>query len=483
MVNFPNGRFDGLALLASTLGNFWTEIFGDSEFVYDLLRAFAAQERQLEQTSGELYDSIGRATCPVYHKDLWLSLELNESEGLPASFLDYGGGAVYGAQPATSLTYAYGTPADATKEFPAPAGLKAVYLITDAPSLPAVCLTSGVDFFLDADRGKLVFLADPFADSRLVPFFGDDGVRRLRLSLFMAESDLNYVPLLYGSVLGLRGTSSNTYKALVNASLDAVATGSSASLAAAVIEAASGVRLAVSAETVEAVTTDASGLLIVTDKEVYRFAASATPLVAVGARVVAGDPLVDAVVLFEPNSGVIPAGLSSLAVSKGLLGTQGELVFQDAELPLTVTTGVSGKTKVTFSLGGFQADVDAFFTEAHARGVTAGKTLANYLDLRPQPQATEPTALNLPATLNPLRFLFTNFLRYGCLVVLIRPHSLDPEAGAGLDKLSALRRVLPPHATALIVFLLPDVSDNAEMAGTGGATSTGYDEAYELFTV
>lgn len=484
MKTFPSTRFDDLTLLASTPGSFWTEIFDGRELVVDYLRGAAVQERQLEQLGNELFDSMGRNTCPVYHTDIWLPVELSEADGASASKLRYGDDVVYGPQPSTSIVYLYGAAKDASWQFPTEAELKAGYLLTDGLVNPSVCMAGGVEFYISAERQQLVFAEDPFKDPRFTPFTDTDGVRKLRLYLFMASLDWDYVPKLYGSVLSLNGQSSEAYKDLVNAVLDGISQGTSTAHILRAVAAVTGVPVAEGDEVVEVVTQDATNKLIITDQNVYKFPLSAEAVVAVGDEVSLGDQLVDTVSVYEPNTGVVPSFLSQLAFSTGLLFPGlGELVFQNQEVPLTVTTGVSGKTKVTFPLGGFQTDIDAFFTELHTRGVAAGDTLANYLDLRPvSAQTTEPTALNLPATINPLELLFENLLRYCAYVVRLKLRDL-PDDGAGLDKLSVLRKIAPPHAMILFVLELADMTDDVTMEDEGSSVSTGYSEDYSLFTV
>jgi hypothetical protein len=485
MDQFPASRFDDLTLLAQTPGSFWTEIFNDRELIFDLLRGYAAQERQLEQLLAELYDSMGRQTCPVFHTDWWHPLILTEGTGQSASVLRYGDDLVYGPQPDTAIVYTYGDNKDPSWQYPAPADLAATFLLTDAVVQPNVCLCSGVEFYLAPARQQLVFARDPFLDERFTPFTATDGVRRLRLYLFAAQLDWQFVPKLYGSIVGLQGPSSPAFKELTNVILDGVASGTAREQIAAALAVLTGIPRAAGTETVEVITTNAQHLLIITDQQVYRYRAWATPLVAVGDQVAAGQDLVDAVQVFEPNRGQIPDGVTALAVSKGLLLTSvgDELIFADRAVPLTVITGVSGYTKVTFPLGGFAADVAAFFTEIHARGVAAGTTLANYLDLRdPELQVGQPTARQLPTTVNPLQLLMHNVLRHAVILAQLKLHDLG-DAGAGLQYAGVLRRILPPHVALLLLFELQDLTDDATMDGDGSTTATGYTESYELFVV
>lgn len=483
MDSYPEGRFADLSYLAGLLGNFWTEIFDGRALVYDYLRGATFQERQLDQLAVELFDSMGRQTCPVHHTDLWHYVELREDLGSAAGYLLYGSGLVYGSQPLTSLTYAYGTNKDPSWKFPALTDLAGLVFLQDAVVDPFLCLTAGIDFRLDAEKHELILATNPFQDARYTPFTGDDGVRRVRLYGFMVGLDWGYVDKVYGSVVDVRGPSSEHYKDLVNAVCDATAGGTAKDHLAAVLEAATGLPAARSDETVQYVTADATGLLIITDANVYRFPPETSAAVAVGDAVTRGQQLVTAISVYEPGDGVVPAAVTRLAANKGLLlpTIAGELVFENKQLPLSVQLNVSGFTKVTWPVGGFPDDVDAFFTEMHARGVAAGKVVAQYLDLRDAP-VDQPTALNLPATVNPLGLLFQNLLRYNAVVVVLQVAELG-SAGLGLSRLSTLRKVVSPHTLVLVLFVLPDLSDDVKMDTTGSGTETGFAESYVVAAV
>jgi hypothetical protein len=190
-----------------------------------------------------------------------------------------------------------------------------------------------------------------------------------------------------------------------------------------------------------------------------------------GRIVAAGDALVDTVEVHELNAGVVPAGITTLAIGPGLLapGYYGDLGFSAAPVPLEVAAGPGRFTKVRFALGGFPADVDRFWDEVHARGVARGQTLAHLLDVRDDPQ-DEPTAASLPATISPLEFLVENLLRGQTLLVRIRTGGLGPDA-LGLGSLRLLRRIVPPHVALLVLIDLPPLGDSATM----GPTSEGLD--------
>ena len=483
MVMPSDGRFNNLSLLTETVGNYWSEVYGGRELVYDYLRGSSLQERQLEQNTSEFFDSLGRHTCPVLHTDLWHVLDLVEVDGSSASLLEYGDGFVYGVQP-TGVTYAYGSPSNFTWQFPISDEIKEGYLLTDGMVRSTVMFAHGIDFFLLPESSKLVLATNPFYNSRLTPYLDDAGNRRIRLYLYRAGLDWQFMPKLYGSVLKLPGKSSNNYKRLVNAVLDSTVAGTAINDLAEVLSAITDVpRVVATGEVVQVITNDAAGKLVITDQNVYRFQLNATVMVEVGDTLTAGDFLIDAVQLFEPNQGEVPACITQMSVGKGLMlpALGSELIFENTDVPLIVEENVSGYTKVSFKLGGFSTDVTAFFAELHTRGVTNTATLANYLDIRENP-TTEPNASNLPATINPLKFLFQNVLRYNTYVVYIRVRDFGVNA-LGFDNVLLLRKMLSPHTAVIIFTELEMPEEGITMEDDGNDSSPGVIESYETFLV
>jgi hypothetical protein len=95
-------------------------------------------------------------------------------------------------------------------------------------------------------------------------------------------------------------------------------------------------------------------------------------------------------------------------------------------------------------------DIDKFFDDAHAAGVARNQTLAHLLDTRTN-KVGEPKSSNLPATINPLKFLTENVLRGNAFVVRLAAAAFGTNA-AGLQHMHLLRKIIPPH-TAMITIL------------------------------
>jgi hypothetical protein len=447
-----------------------------------MLRGFSHVEKQLDRISDELLDSMGRLTCPVFHTDYWYPIDIAAADGKSSSIIRYGDDLVYGPQPDTNIVYQFGRSATTAWEFPLPATLVDCCGVVESPVDSTVLLTPGLEFIIPSTGGKIVFAVDPFQDDRFTPYLDDDGLLRMRLYLARASWDWSYVAKLYGEVAGINGRSSDRFKELVNAVLDASATGSTHRHLLDVLEAVLDSPLARGDESVVDVSADYLGPLVLTDKMAYRLPSGSTPAVSVGDDLIPGQALSDGVSLTEIQRGVLPTGLQYLAAGNGILAAPfGELVFSNEDVPLEVQTGVSGFTRVSFRLGGWPAAVTAFFDEVHARGVADGVTLANYLDPRVAP-TTQPTAVNLPSTINPLQFLVSNLLRANICIINLKPGMLGPDA-VGLPALSAIRKVLPPHVAVIVIIDLEATPEEITMDDSGDDSSPGVEESYELSLV
>lgn len=187
MQPFPDGRFDNLTLLATTIPSFWTEVYEGRELILDMLRGFSHVEKQLDQISDELLDSMGRLTCPVFHTDYWYPIDIAAADGKSSSIIRYGDDLVYGPQPDTNIVYQFGRSATTAWEFPLPATLVDCCGVVDSPVDSTVLLTPGLEFIIPSTGGKIVFAVDPFQDDRFTPYLDDDGLLRMRLYLARAN--------------------------------------------------------------------------------------------------------------------------------------------------------------------------------------------------------------------------------------------------------------------------------------------------------
>jgi len=214
-----------------------------------------------------------------------------------------------------------------------------------------------------------------------------------------------------------------------------------------------GVDLAKEEETIETITEDDRSLVVITDKNVYKYSLNSVLLVTEGQALQPGDPLVDTLQFFELNRGIVPDEIDSVV-----------LVEYDAE----------GYAKVSWELGGFILDVEKFFDDTHERGKASGKTLAHYLDQRPDPIG-EPMPESLPATINPLEFLISNFYRFHTFVVKVKPGRLGPDPLPAFTGVH-VSQIVPPWTVMIVLVELEYQDEPVIMDGPGDELEPGYTE-------
>jgi len=447
---FPTGPLDSQETLLALPGTFWGQTYGGYEQAGALLYARGRLDAQTWADLAALYASVSRYTVPVFDVRRWDWLPLLEAQQNtpPAALPAFDGSAVFSAT--SGLTF--GTPDSPWVAYPLPADVVALPLLCNRVSAPSRVLVAGQDYWFVP--GAVIFRTDPLADPLVAvgPAWNGTGGTAGELWAFRPSHDAARVYRQFGYVTGLAAPSSCAYRDAVNAVWDAAVGGTASRQVQVLFEAALGVRLACAdGETVVDTFYDARGLCIVTDRNVYRFALTATVLVAPGDVLSAGQALTDTLRFDEFRTGSVPAGLAALALGRGLLapGLCGSLVFCNTSVPLVVASDPYGNTQVSFALGGAPREVERFWQQAHARGLAAGKTLAQLLDTRPNPSG-QPTAAALPATVNPLAFLCANVLRDNAALVRLRPDGARSE-GAGLAILRGLRSLLPPQTLVIVL--------------------------------
>ncbi len=466
---YPTDVLDAPQQLMATLGSFWVRTYLAEDQIMSITLGMAQMTAQAQLDLLELIASMSRFEVPIWHTDNWYFLSVRESavNSAAVNLAAYNGSRTFGDGtkfdvPPQSLLYAV----------PTPANLAEVSLVMNRITNPTAILTNGVDFTLDLKQNAIVFRSNPFENplfaTKTVYEGGEPVDRELALWLFRGQFDFDHIYRQFGYVLGVKLKSSKGYRDLLNGILDSIVHGPTIQAIEQALAVIAGTPLVQEpAETVEVVSSDAAGQLIITDQHVYRYSMQAIPRVAVGDVVKAGDSLVDAFEVIEFNRGTIPASIQALAIGKGLLSGcfYGDLIFDNKDVPLEVDeTHPSGYTYLKFGLGGFPADVQEFFDEVHARGIAQREampdnacavqfrvgTLAHLLDKRKQPDG-EPKAGNLPSTINPLQFLVQNVLRNNAYLVRIKVSGMGPDA-MGLYNVRHLRRVVPPHTAMLLLY-------------------------------
>ena len=470
--SFPSNDFEKPEILLDLIGSHWLNVYDGNQLVSKYLEARALEETQTASDAQEMVDSLSHQNVPVFHKDHWHVLTIKESE-LTEVPLTYGEGATYGQG------YLYGyTTGRSTYHFPVDDSLRRVPQIFNRITDPSLSYTYGVEFKIA--NGEIVFNDNPFANALFATaavYDGDTVVdREIQLWLFQSEWDMAHIYTYFGYLLNLELESSQAYKDAVSTIFAAYNSGTSLRHFQQALSALSGVQCVIEdEETVEVITTDSRWTLVITDKNVYKFNLGVVVNVSVGDTVYGGQFLCDAIKIYELNDGSVPADLLAIQLNEGILGNgylEG-LTFENKTVDLDVDTS-GDYTKVSFEIGGFPTDVDAFWNEVHERGVAAGQTLAHLLDVRTNPP-DEPAAASLPSTINPLEFLAENFLRFNTYVVKIKSNQAN--GGIGLSNLRILRRIVPPWTAVIVLFELGIDNETLSLAVTGDSETFGFDES------
>jgi hypothetical protein len=475
-MQYPRNDLDRPTVILQLLGSFWSAVYEGQDFVSDLCSSKARLTAQAQQNLVELVASVSRYTIPVFNRRYWSTLTIRESELVrelrPAL--------EYAAMSGVTWTAGLGenrfgqlTSASDLRDISAPR-LHRAPVIVNRMLQPSVTLVDGIDYA--AGSGHITFYENPF-DNKLIPkvellsLAGEIADREITLWVYGGEWDLENVYNQFGYAVGLYARSSENYKTLINAILDATTAGTSARTQRLMLAAATGVPVVIeSHETVEYLVPTATRLQIITDRHVYNFAPSAIPTVSVGQAVTAGDTLTDELQIYELHQGSssVLADFAYLSVSSNLLHANylGGLTFVNDDVPLSAETSPSGDIQVVWELLGPAADVDKFWAEVRRREQASGVTLAELLHASTGSSAPLTPAV-LPATVNPLQFLVDNLLRANAAIVRIRHRSGSPAAGIPLP-LEYVRRVQPAHTHLLLLqeFMLSGPTfDPTDVAG------------------
>lgn len=521
---YPGSDLDRARNLVAALGSFWARAYSAIDQVTSYVVSTAQHVNQTHRNLLETLAALSRYEVPLFHEEIITPIVLkksqrNQTQNAQALFDDtravFDESLTFDTPEQTNLVY-----------FSAPKNFADVGQLFNQITFPTAALVRNVDFAISAQRNALIFLADPFENPAFIKRATvTDGKPDEEITLwgFFGKFDYDYVFNQFAYAIGVKLQTSQGYKDLVNAIISGlIAGGLTAARLDDALSAICGVPISSAvAETVEAVTYDNAGLLILTDKTVYRLPTNAKPRVKEGQHLLSGTQLVhgidvleffvgnsylpvsaqeDTIVCFPPVPNVVTdfdwslitdesgaslaintiddvcaterKKLAALAIGPEFLSAcfYSELVFENKDAPLDVdTTHPSGYTYATFHVGGFPDDVKAFFDELHRRGIYAHEnkdscqggrrvgTLAHILDKRKN-ALTEPTEENLPKTINPLKFIIENVLRNNVFIVRISTEALGQNR-LGLYNIRHIRPLIPPQTAMIVVFELAAKKD------------------------
>lgn len=422
---YPGSDLDRSKILISLLGTFWARTYVGIDQIHSYVDATAYNVAQTHRNTLELAAAMSRYEVPLFHEETIVPIvlrrsDLNSARTNTALFdadqYQFDGETIFDRAAGSDLY-----------SFPLPKKLRGVAQIFNKITFPTVIMAENVDYVIDVKRNALAFISNPFDNPavirRAIETAGASD-EEIVLWGFSGKYDYEYVFNQFAYALSIKLKTSQNYKDFVNAIFSSLIKGGiTAKTLDLAVAAITGVPVVIEPkEVVEVVEYDSAGLLIVTDKNVYKFREEAVPVVAAGQTLTAGTQLVRGFEVSEfffgnsnlpPDEGLVSRPdivsllstnayeniaaendddilldadkvcqprkpLAALALDNGFLSTcfYGDLVFENKEVPLHVNANhTSGYTFVKFPLGGFPADVERFFAELHMRGIEAAETV------------------------------------------------------------------------------------------------------------
>lgn len=471
--------------LLAGLGYFWNNVFKEKETLQGLTAAGAAQVVQEHYRLAELVACMSTKQMPVFGRRCWFPLLIKRSE-VKTNLLLYGDGTVFGEQPSNAdpqfagQTFKFGR--DKTRDdgqtryyWKAPAELRSFSLIADKLVNPNNALIKNVDSTMEF--GYLVLKTNPFEllGVNTTPLFNPDGSpatytdvnnrvlpdETVLLWAYNAQVDERYAAVSWGWLFGMFQESSLVQKYVISQLINLYSNGPAINSIKAVVAAFMGVQPVIGLkETVKQIytyTPPGHGArlqrVVETDLHVYKADAYYTLAshVKVGAVVENGDPLFDVVEVHDyinhptwwrtklvPKAAINNVEAAGQAQSAQLAlpshlfagSYNGELVFTNSMELMTVDSNGN----INFPVSGTPADVAAFnwsLTQNSAEitkavGVNAGQAVA----------------------VNPLDFLFENFLKTGTVLVKINFRTIE-EAEWLTASFKHIRPVIPKNVMFL----------------------------------
>ena len=455
-LQYPSDDATNADVLTDSLGYFWNNVFRERKTVRGWTFAQAEQVVQQYYQLEAAVNSLAGRSLPVFNQVRRFPLIVKKSE-ITNDQPVFGDGSSWGAQPSGSdplfegLTFKFGRARENNSDLQIfswrpPKELHSFALIADRLVAPQHVFVNRVDTRLV--NGSISWKIDPFSlpGVEVVPLFNQDGTPAmfsdadnrieqdavLVLWAYEAEVDQQAAAVAFGWLFGVFQPSSDTYGQVLRGLIELYANGPSVNKLKSAVAAFLGVKPVVSdGEVVEHIYqftpaghAQTTLRVVQTDQNIYTADGyfQVLPFVKIGAVLEAGDVLFDVVeyydVLEDPTwwqTKVVPK-ISKVGVAEGSTvttskmsfapslfagGCTGELVFNnDMEL---FTQDASGG--LHFPVHGSTADVTRFNDQLNENA----DLIADAVGLTPGGSVV----------VNPLDFLFNNFLKSGTALVKI----------------------------------------------------------------
>jgi hypothetical protein len=449
--------FDNPDYFLRTLGTWWATFFGDRTTVREML---AGAGELYYQTYLDFLDTLAmksKFTVPIFRRKNWHAFTVLASERFDGSQLNN----LYGTsrlEYRNILKPAYGDKEDTDYfSYRIPDQIASVHAIYNRLIDPSLVWAENEDFGVDAARHAIHFATDPFTDP-LVPqrevldSEGNVVDHEILLWFNLSQWDHEFIYNYFGYAVKIWMKSSNFYKEFVSAVWDHLTIGPTKAALKLALMGMTGVRFALANETITRVINDGRWIHIETPTQLYTFKNNVTVLVEAGDSVVAGDPLVDAVLVIEPSPVTDWDTFTGVALN-GAMMRMGDvkypITFENKDVPVEyIGLDPNGKAIVQFSVSGFDSDVATFWRQAHNEGLALDQTLAEVLDTRTNPIG-EPLPQDMPEFINPFEFVIDNLFSNNLFVIVMKPEQFA-DGAPGLQGLEYLYKFLVPQSTYLI---------------------------------
>jgi len=433
----------------SFYGSFWRLFVEDAAAVKELAQATSLLLAQLEQKRSESDLLFSHQQADNYRLRYWRPLTFRESElNSTTNVVSWGSGRIWGDG------LLWGQRRGDAVAFAVQSEIKDIGFMVNDLADPTMILTQGVDFVLDTQLRRLTFKLNPFEDPRIEirdVFSGGAKVDReiVIWAVAVAEHDRS-VYLRHGAILGLQDAGEAAYAASVASAYKMLLQGPSQSALRQALHAVAGIRVAEGDETVEIIDSSSQDkLLIITDRNVYRFHVDATPQVAVGDVLIKDDLLADTVEV-QSLGGLTPdlSSIPALVFDETNSNNTGPIGIDNLEVAVT-PVDVDGDIDIEFPVQGRDADVAAFWAGIHARGAQSGRTLA---DIVIEWKGT------LDTTINPVELLAGFLLANNAVLISLKPEQFLVRDSLGAKLTTVISRFLPPRMLAFqFMFLTPTI--------------------------
>ena len=510
--NYPTNSYTDGTVLYESLGSFWTQIFQER----DTLKGYTlSQAEELIQHYYNLLETINSYSVkdvPVFHKEKWFPIAVKKSEynNIPLLFraVNDPEKAVFGPQPSNDTYYAgvtfkFGFPKTPVAEvygIVMPDDLAKFSVICNRVINPSVVFVNDVDVRSNGDI--LYFNKDIFSMAEIpkfslldetgqpVYYTTKEGAKlqdeMVILWAYHAEFDKELLYSNFGYVFELNMKNDQFYKDVLKSSFDLFTGGPTVRNVRSLACSFLGVKPVIETqELVEDIYTQDGYRFVITDKNVYKADDyyNVLPEVIVGSPVYAGDVLFNAAQYFDYvhsrewwRNALVPKAAydSSNNITKYpemafppylFVGTYSQsLIFKnDFEIVTRSSAGV-----ITFPVHGTAADVAEFNKTINLNASEIGDKLG--------------LASGSSIVLNPLDFLFQNFLKHNTSLIKFNFPSLK-ETSTFMKFYNVVKDIFPKHVYVMFFFdfdLTQDVVDTlngkstvyASTSTTGTITAT-----------